>query len=184
MRYLLPLLVLPALLLATPASAQMLVLGKSQAAECYQRVLMQDQGSQTAKRVCEKALKDDLAPKDEAATYVNLGVLQMRSGRFEESRDSYTQALKIAPKLPEAYINYGAALFYMGHYDESVDANTQAIDLDTRKMAEALYNRGLAYDALQNYKAAYLDFQKALSLKPDWELAKSALSRYDVKTRS
>jgi len=51
-------------------------------------------------------------------------------------------------------------------------------------MPEALYNRAIAYDRLQNYKGAYKDLKQALVLRPDWEPAMNLLSGYQVTTRA
>jgi lipoprotein NlpI len=51
-------------------------------------------------------------------------------------------------------------------------------------MPEALYNRAVAYDRLENYKGAYKDLKQALVLRPDWEPALALLSGYQVQTRT
>jgi len=127
-------------------------------------------------RVCETALSEMLPNKDLAATHVNLGVLLMRKGDYTESQASYAKAIKLRPNLAEAHINYAASLIYTAAIDK-------AIDIGTEKMPEALYNRAVAYDRLENYKGAYNDLKQALVLRPDWEPALELLSGYQVKTR-
>jgi len=174
--------------LPASASAQVVVLGSGDAQACYQMARDGNPGSAEAIRTCRSALNLDLLRKDETATHVNIGILYMRAGDYIKSRDHYETAIAYAPDLPEAHINYGAALIYMEDYGLAIDALSTAIDLgETKpfeKMPEALFNRALAYDREQNYKAAYLDLRRALALRPDWPPALAAARRYNVKTPS
>jgi len=51
-------------------------------------------------------------------------------------------------------------------------------------MPEALYNRAIAYNRLNNYKGAYNDLKQALVLKPEWTAALKALESYTVTKQS
>ena len=82
--------------------------------------------------------------------------------------------------MAEIYINYGASLIHIGDYNGAVTAINKAIDLETVKMPEALYNRAIAYDRLENYKGAYKDLKQALVLKPEWPAALKVLENYTV----
>lgn len=138
-------------------------------------------GSASAIKTCEDALKDEALPlKDLASTHVNTGILYMRGGQYDKAQTHYSQALKLRPRLSEAYINQGANFIYQRDYNVAITALSKSIDLGTDKMPEALYNRSMAYNGLQNYKAAYLDLKRALELKPDWPLAAKALEIYSV----
>jgi len=174
--------------LPASASAQVVVLGSGDAQACYQMTRDGNTGSSEAIQTCLSALDLDLLRKDETATHVNIGILYMRSGAFDKSQKHFQTAISYSPDLPEAYINYGASLIYMEDYGLAITALSTAIDLGETepfgKMPEALFNRALAYDREENYKAAYLDLRRALALRPDWPPALAAIRRYNVKAPS
>jgi hypothetical protein len=47
-------------------------------------------------------------------------------------------------------------------------------------MPEALYNRAIAYDRLDEFSLAYKDLKEALVLRPDWDVALKAINNYEV----
>jgi len=163
------------------ASAQSLVVGDGGAQECYYSVKHGDPGRASTIKNCKKALRDpNLSVKDEAATHVNLGILLMRTKNFEAAREQYEKALAMRSDLPEAHINYAANLIYLGDYSQAVKSATTSIELGTKKMPEALFNRAMAYDNLKLYNEAYADLKKALNLRPNWKPALSAIANYEV----
>ena len=166
------------------ASAQIVVQGGGAARDCYMSTKSGNPGRIGAIRKCEAALLElNLSNKDIAATHVNLGVLLMRKGDHAKAKTHYARAIDMRPKLSEAYINYAASLIYTGEYSLAVTAVDTAIELGTEKMPEALYNRAIAYDRLQNYKGAYKDLKQALALRPEWPPAIDLLSGYQVTSR-
>lgn len=168
---------------AATASAQIVVQSGGAAQECYTSTKTGNPGRIGAIRKCEAALLElNLSNKDIAATHVNLGVLLMRKGDYSKAKTHYSRAIEMRPKLSEAYINYAASLIYTGDYYAAVTALDTSIKLGTEKMPEALYNRAIAYDRLQNYKGAYNDLKQALTLRPEWSPAVDLLSGYEVTT--
>ncbi len=171
--------------LTIPASAQILVIGTGAAFECYNKTKLGDKGRASTIRLCEDALsKHDLSFKDRTSTHVNVGVLYMRRNDNENAQRHYKKAIELRPSMAEIYINYGASLIHVGDYDGAVEAINTAIDLKTEKMPEALYNRAIAYNRLNNYKGAYNDLKQALVLKPEWTAALKALESYTVTKQS
>jgi len=167
------------------ASAQSLVIGDGGAQECYYSVKHGDQGRASSIKTCKKALRDpNLSVQDEAATHVNLGILLMRTKNYEGARNQYERALSMRSDLPEAHINYAANLIYLGDFAQAVKSATTSIELGTKKMPEALFNRAMAYDNLKQYNEAYADLKKALNLRPDWQPALSAIANYEVTTKT
>ena len=57
----------------------------------------------------------------------------------------------------------------------------RALDLGVEEPEKAYFNRALAHEGLDDMKAAYLDYQKALELKPEWEPPKRELARFTVR---
>ena len=163
------------------ASAQSLVIGDGGAQECYYSVKHGDPGRASSIKNCKEALRDpNLSVRDEAATHVNLGILLMRTKDFAAARDQYEKALSMRSDLPEAHINYAANLIYLGDYSQAIKSATTSIELGTKKMPEALFNRAMAYDNLKRYNEAYADLKKALKLRPNWPPALSAIANYEV----
>ena len=166
------------------ASAQVVVQNGGAARDCYVSTKSGNPGRIGAIKTCQAALSEFLPAKDLAATHVNLGVLLMRKGDYSEAQTHYAKAIKIRPNLSEAHINHAASLIYTADYSAAIASIDKAIDIGTEKMPEALYNRAVAYDRLQNYKGAYKDLKQALILRPDWEPALALLSGYQVTTRA
>lgn len=164
------------------AHAQTVVIGQGAAQSCYQSAIMGDMGSRSAIRTCSEAFNRGMSNQDKTATYVNRGVLQMRRGDLDKAIADYEKALDRDPKLAEAHINHGVVLYLQGDDAEALEAYNIAITLGTNKMAEALYNRALVYDRMDNASGAYHDLKSVLELKPDWEDARVALDRYTVVT--
>ncbi len=168
--------------LSGTANAQSLVLGDGLARQCYVDAVSGNQGKQRAIARCKAALRNvGMSKLNRASTWVNLGILQMRSGAYEESLVSYDRSLGIAPDSPEALINRGAALIYLGRNNEALDNLNRSIELGTKKLPVALYNRALAYEKLEQFENAYYDLKRALELDPDFVAAQRVLSRYSVE---
>ncbi len=165
--------------------AQIVVNGNGEARACYQRALTDQAGRKNSIRHCETALRqENLNQKDRAATYVNQGILLMRSQAHTEALASYDKALKIKPKLVEAHINRGACLLFLDRTEEAITVLTMAIETQNDHLPDALYNRAIAYERMGDSKSAYLDFKRALELRPDWGPATRALTNYQVTRRS
>lgn len=164
------------------AHAQMVVMGKGDAAICYDYTLRGNSGSNTAIETCSDALDEALTQKDRAATLVNRGILHMRKGNQDAASADYDAAIAIQPDLTEAYVNYGASLIRQAKYEEALVAlNTALEDTDSSTRPEALYNRAVVMDQTDRYNEAYRDAQAALALRPDWKPALDLIDRYEVK---
>ncbi len=180
------LLALPLILAATAfaqtAQAQLVVHGQGDAAICYQQSVSGNKGSQSAIKTCTEALTQFLSEKDEAATFVNRGVLYMRRGDQTKATQDYEAAIEMRPELTEAYINYAASLIMQKKFDESLVMVTKALDdKKSKTRPEALYNRAVILDHKDDYRGAYRDLKEALTLRPDWKPALKLISRYEVR---
>jgi len=164
---------------AQPAYGQIVMGENSEAHACYLRAKTDDAGRKTS-ALSEKQLNK----KDRAATYVNMGILQMRQTDYAGSLKSYDAAIRIKPSLAEAHINRGACLIFLGRPQDALSALTTSIDLGTDNLPEALFNRAIAYEALGEIKSAYKDLKRAQDLRQDWELPARALERFTVVSKS
>ena len=175
-------LVLGSTAVANTAQAQLVVQGKGDAAQCYQYAARGNTGSNEAVRTCTEAFSVILTRKDEAATFVNRGVLYMRSGNQELASQDYQSALALNPNLAEAHVNYAASLIRLKKYDAAIESLEKAlVDPKSSIRPEALYNRAIIFDYKENYKGAYHDLKAALAIRPNWEPALDLISQYEVR---
>jgi len=156
---------------ATPATAQLLVIGKANAANCYDYAKRGDKGSRSALDTCNDALDENLPTKTRAATLVNRGILRMRKERYSDAIFDYESALELQSNLTEAHVNLAAALIYIEDYDGALRSINIALeDVESKTRPAALVNRAILYDRQEQYKLAYRDLKAADILKPDWDM--------------
>ena len=131
--------------------------------------------------ICTAALDGELlTARDRAGTYVNRGIIKLRAKAYDAAIADFNTAIRYKSDLAEAYVNRGAARIGVRHYAESIADLTQALDLAVPEPEKAYYNRAVAYEWLDNEKAAYFDYKKAIELAPDWDLPKDQLTRFTV----
>ena len=169
--------------LAGSTQAAVTVIGGGMAHDCSKAALS---GVSDAKyeALCTLALDTELLSlRDRAGTYVNRGVLKLRRKEFASASYDFNRAVITKPDLGEAYVNRGAAAVGNRRFAEGLTDLNKALELGVEEPEKAYYNRALAYEGLDNMKAAYFDYQKAIELKPDWELPKKELVRFTVERR-
>lgn len=160
--------------------AQVQVIGQGMAATCSQYAFAGDK-TRAALRTCSLALDTEAMGRDvTAATYVNRGIIHMRLTMYANAARDFDRAEEIKPELPESYLNRGALLIRQGEYQLALDNINHGLSLNPKTPEKGYFNRALAYEGLENYEAAYLDFRRATELKPDWDLPIRELARYTV----
>jgi tetratricopeptide (TPR) repeat protein len=150
---------------------------------------------------CYKAAKFGLAPKngidsctraiqgqpmsdhDMAGTYVNRGVIYMTLEAFVPAQHDFESAMKLDSKMGEAVVNNGGALVALGRYADGIAEISRGLDLNPAEPEKAYFNRALAYEGLDDLKAAYYDYSKAAALKPTWDEPRAELARFTVTQR-
>ena len=178
------LLCLLALAGAAPSRAATIILGGGQAEACSKAALA-DRSDPASLSLCDMALEsEDLDVHDRAGTLINRGVMRLRRDEFELARVDFDAAIALSPGTGEAYVNRGAAFVGEKRYQAGLDDINAALRLGVREPEKAYFNRALAYEGLDDEASAYLDFQQALSLKPDWPLPAHELLRFTVSRRS
>jgi tetratricopeptide (TPR) repeat protein len=171
------------LAITAPAAASVTVLGGGLAHECSEAAL-NGESDFRFETLCTKALETELLnPRDRAGTLVNRGVLKLRRKAFAAALADFDRAIDAKPDLGEAYINRGAASVGARHYADGLADLNKALELGVEEPEKAYYNRALAYEGLDNLKAAYFDYQKAVELAPDWDQPKQELARFTVERR-
>ncbi len=171
-----------ALALCSPSAlSQVFVIGGGFGAQCYEATKDPSSSFRTAEELCTKALSEDAMTRgNRAATLVNLGILRMRNGDYDDSIADYDRAIQISDRLGEAYLNKGAALIYQRNYEAATLALNKAIEYQSSQLFAAYYNRAIALENSGDISAAFFDFKKALELNPGWELAEMQLRRFKV----
>ncbi|HAE95366.1 MULTISPECIES: tetratricopeptide repeat protein [Hyphomonas] len=168
---------------ASPALAQVVVLGGGIAKDCYEAAKFETVSPREGAETCTRAIEHEaMTPSNRAATYTNRGVLHMRAGLYQKALSDYEKAKKIRPETGETYLNEGAAFIFLEDYSSALASLDKAIALNSSDLYAAYYNRALAKEKLADIEGAYFDFKTALELKPDWELAQWQLSRFEVTT--
>jgi tetratricopeptide (TPR) repeat protein len=165
------------------SQAAVTVLGGGMAKQCSAAALG---GESDAKfeEICSQALDSEIMSlRDRAGTYVNRGILKLRRKDFSSAQFDFNRAIETKPDLGEAYVNRGAAAVGARRYTDGLADLNKALELGLEEPEKAYYNRALAYEGLDNMKAAYFDYQKAVELKPEWDQPKKELARFTVERR-
>jgi tetratricopeptide (TPR) repeat protein len=134
--------------------------------------------------VCTQAIDTEtMTDRDMAGTYVNRGVIYMAMASFMAAEHDFEQAIKLQPKMGEAIVNRGGALIAQKKYADGIAEISRGLELNPAEPEKAYFNRGLAYESLDDLKAAYYDYSKAAELKPGWDEPRAELSRFTVSQR-
>jgi tetratricopeptide (TPR) repeat protein len=108
---------------------------------------------------------------EEAAIWSNRGLVRAGQLHLDAAIEDYTQAIALAPAIPDAYLNRGAAYEMKGSWDAAIADYNQVLALDPNE-AGAYNNRGNAEAGLGDWAAAIADYQKAADLDPEFALAR------------
>jgi tetratricopeptide (TPR) repeat protein len=165
------------------ANASMTVIGWGLAEDCSKAAL-HGRSDRASIEICNLALdQEDLSNRDKAGTFINRGVMKLRNADFNDARRDFDAAIRIAPKVGEGWVNRGAVSIGEKRYADGLSDINHGLDLGVEEPEKAYYNRALAYEGLDNPKSAYLDYQQALTLKPNWDLPQRELLRFTVTRR-
>ena len=173
-----------ALSIAPAATAAESVFGSSKARECYLQTEYGVAPASTA-QLCSEALREvGLSKTDEAKTLVNRGINYNRAGRYDDALTDFDSAQEIIADLAEAYLGRGNTYLLLGRYQEAIDQYTLAIDFVIGKLEAAYFNRGLAYEAMNDFDSALKDFNASLAARPGFGPAQQRVDAYREKSSS
>ncbi len=182
-RALIGILGLAAAAMAFPAQGAVTVIGGGMAKECAEAAL-NGEAAKKFEDLCTQALEGELLTlRDRAGTYVNRGILKLRRLEFASATFDFNKAATIKPDLGEIYVNRGASSVGQKRYQDGLADLNKALQLGLDEPEKAYFNRALAYEGLDDVKAAYFDYQKALELKPEWDMPMKELARFTVQRR-
>jgi tetratricopeptide (TPR) repeat protein len=169
---------------ATSAQAQVIVLGDSTAATCYQAAEFGTMGMRDGFEVCTQALNvPGLSLRDRAGTFVNRAVIRMRAGDYNGALTDSESGIRLINGLGEAHVNRGAALLNLSRPAEALQAINTGVAHGSSKMHLVLYNRGAARELTGDIRGAYFDYQESARLNPAFTLARDQLMRFSVVRR-
>jgi tetratricopeptide (TPR) repeat protein len=169
-----------ALCVAGSAGAAVTVLGDTSAQECSEAAF-HDKADDASMGACNLALSGELlGRRDRAGTFINRGVMWMIRKDYQAARGDFERAIAIDPDLGEAWVNRGAINILDKRYQDGISDIDKGLQLGTEEPAKAYYNRGVAYEGIDDEKSAYLDYEQALTLEPGWDLPKQELLRFTV----
>lgn len=171
---------LAAFCIAGQAQAATTVLGNGLANICSAAAKSGDDDLDSLK-TCTLAIENEsMSPYDRAGTYVNRGVIRMRRKDYDDARRDFDFAIRIEPEMGEAYVNRGGALVGEKRYVDALLDIDHGLSLGSEEPEKAYYNRGLANEGLDDIKAAYFDYMRAVELAPEWDIPKRELTRFTV----
>jgi tetratricopeptide (TPR) repeat protein len=168
---------------SSAASAAVTVIGGGLAEGCSNAAIT-GKSDRKFEDLCTRAIEEEaLSPRDRAGTYVNRGVMKLRRANYDAALLDFNEAVRIKPDMGEGYVNRGAAALGQHRYPESLVDLNKGIELGVDELAKAYYNRAMVYEGLEDAKAAYFDYQKAVELSPDWTAPKEQLVRFKVSRK-
>ncbi len=117
----------------------------------------------------------ELHPTAEAHTF--LGWTYSFQGSLDDAIAECKKAIVVDPDFGNPYNDIGAYMIELGRLDEAIpwlERATRAARYDAPHYPHS--NLGRIYVAKEMYNRALEEFQKALALKPDYEVAVSAVA--------
>ncbi|HEY0312386.1 MAG TPA: tetratricopeptide repeat protein [Allosphingosinicella sp.] len=168
---------------AGPAGGAVMVIGNTSARICYEAAEARASPAWDSIGNCDRALAEEaLGDADRVATYVNRGILKLRTGRTEAAIADFDLAIARDPALGDAYLNKGIALVRAGRDSNgAIGLFNAAIEKRTRRPALAYYGRAVAYETTGRIKEAYLDYREANRIEPKWREPQTDLARFSVQ---
>ena len=170
--------------LAGSASAAVTVIADNSAADCSKAAL-EKRADDASLQFCNQAIDQGALNRDDLTrTYVNRGAVLMNRHDYDAARADLERAIQLDPSIGDAWMNRGAINIIAHRYAEGIADTTKGLALGVSEPAKAYFNRAVAYEGVDDERSAYLDYQQALVLKPDWEAPKRELLRFTVTRRS
>lgn len=143
--------------------------------------LFQQAYEQQMKRDLEEAVnlyKKSLATHPTAEAYTFLGWTYSWMGRIDEAIEECQKAIVQDPDFGNPYNDIGAYLIEKGEFDEAISWFQKAIQAKRYESpAFPHFNLGRVYERKGNWTEAIDSYKKALTLDPNYLLARKALGR-------
>lgn len=103
------------------------------------------------------------------------GIMYLKQGKIEESKNAFLNALKIDPLNTEALNNLGLLYYYLKDYDKAIKFFSDVIKRDP-SYTDAYFNLGntyyqLGYKNIGYFKSTIDNYKKVVSLNPNYKSA-------------
>jgi len=119
-----------------------------------------------------------------AGPYINLGIIAMKEGRWQEAEDLFTSAKTLSPNNPEVFNYLGVIYRQQGKFNEARDVYQLAIAKD-KGFSSAYLNLGILFDLyLSDYVMAKKYYQQYQELVPGDQNVKSWLIDLDQRIQA
>jgi tetratricopeptide (TPR) repeat protein len=169
---------------AGSACAAVAVIADTSAASCS-RAALEKRADDASLQSCNEAINQGALNHDDLTrTYVNRGAVLMNRHDYDAARGDLERAIQLDPTVGDAWMDRGAIEIIEHRYADGIADTTKGLALGVSEPAKAYFNRAVAYEGIDDEKSAYLDYQQALVLKPDWEAPKHELLRFSVTQRT
>jgi Flp pilus assembly protein TadD len=168
---------------------------------------------QDALAVVQSKRRGTLHAADEALAHRRIGGAMDRQGRFAQAETHYKKALKLSPKDPKIWNDAGYSYYLQGRWDDAARTlktaarmspdddrirtnlgltlaaagrTDEALPLLSQSNGDAVGHANLGYmlAASGQVDLARRQYEMALTLRPDLQLARRALARLDLKERN
>lgn len=139
----------------------------------------------------QKRRQEVSASPDSPEGHFYLGIALVKQSRYEEARQSFSEALQMKPDWLDARFNFGTTNFYLGKYEAAIESYKQALALDPKidenpKAALIYVWLGMAYRKLGRYDDSLQAYEQSIKVRPDFAEAifykgwvHGLLGRYD-----
>ncbi len=118
---------------------------------------------------------------DNLQILLNAGLVYEKFGLNDKTRQVFEKAISVDSTDYQANYNMGYYLLvYGGDVKAAIGYFSKAVEIDP-KAVNAYYNRGLAYELSGNETEARNDYNKALEIAPNYDLAVEALNKLDKR---
>ena len=101
----------------------------------------------------------------ESISWKILGIIYLKSGRFNKALYANHKALKIEPNTPDVHNNIAITYYKLGRYEEAINSSKDALKIDN-KFVQAYGNMADSLKAIKKYEDATLCLKKAIKLAP------------------
>jgi tetratricopeptide (TPR) repeat protein len=93
-------------------------------------------------------------------SYIDQGVKDSQSGRYDQALKAFDQALKLKPKDPALITFKGIVYYAKGNNAQALKEFETALKINPN-FARAYYQRGMVYQSQEKYRQAIEDITKA-----------------------
>jgi len=109
--------------------------------------------------------------------YYNIGLFYQNVDSLNKAIQTYTELLEIDPNYKYANYNLGYIHYQYLHVNEEALKYFDAAVKTDPKYYQAIYMRGLCYEAMGDIQKAKAQYTRALQIKPDYDLAMKGIKR-------